>query len=122
MASGPEEMPRRAVLPRETGLRALSALLMQVAGASYRPRFQRLEALFDAIAAGRYVARTLSGCRIGKVPKARATFGPATLLISRERPRKIAGAPKSGAEGPMAPEEGVGSKTRDLPANLGASD
>jgi tRNA(Ile)-lysidine synthase len=74
---------------RETGLRALSALLLAVAGKVYRPRFERLEPLFDSIIDGTFAgARTLSGCRIGRAPKARAVFGPETLLIARESPRK----------------------------------
>jgi tRNA(Ile)-lysidine synthase len=80
-----------AGLNREIGLRALSLLLMRVGGASYRPRFQRLEALFDAILldnfAQNFTARTLSGCHVGRAPKALASFGPQTLMISRERPR-----------------------------------
>lgn len=73
---------------RETGLRALSALLLAVSGKVYRPRFERLEPLFDSIVTGKFAgARTLSGCRIGHAPKARAVFGPATLLITRESPR-----------------------------------
>jgi len=74
---------------RETGLRALSAALMMVSGKAYRPRFERLETLFDSIRSGTFAgARTLCGCRIGRAPKARAVFGPATLLIARESPRK----------------------------------
>ena len=73
---------------------------MLVSGRAYRPRFERLEALFDPILAGTFSgARTLCGCRIGRAPKARAVFGPATLLIAREPGRK---------GGPSAP------KTRDL--------
>jgi len=64
---------------RETGLRVLSALLLAVSGKVYRPRFDRLEPLFDAIIGGTFAgARTLSGCRIGRAPKARAVFGPET--------------------------------------------
>jgi len=45
--------------------------------------------LFDSIIGGTFAgARTLSGCRIGRAPKARAVFGPETLLIARESPRK----------------------------------
>lgn len=74
---------------RETGLRALASVLMMVSGKAYRPRFEGLEALFDSIRAGTFAgARTLSGCRIGRAPKARAVFGPSTLLIARESPRK----------------------------------
>jgi hypothetical protein len=65
------------------------ALLFAVSAKVYRPRFERLEPLFDSIIAGNLAgARTLSGCRIGHAPKARAVFGPATLLIARESPRR----------------------------------
>lgn len=80
--------------PREIGLRALAALLMNVSGASYRPRFERLEALFDSLISGEFrKARTLHGCKIGPAPKASATFGPSTVLIVREagRPKPNAG-------------------------------
>ena len=74
----------------ETGLRALSTILMAVSGKTYRPRFERLETLFDSINGGTFAAaRTLCGCRIGHAPKARAFFGPATLLVVRESPRRI---------------------------------
>jgi tRNA(Ile)-lysidine synthase len=73
---------------REIGLRALSAILMRISGARYRPRFERLERLFDALSADGFRSRTLLGCRIGRAPKARACFGPATLLIGPERPRQ----------------------------------
>jgi tRNA(Ile)-lysidine synthase len=73
---------------REIGLRVLCTALMRVAGAAYRPRFERLEALFDAIFRDRFTARTLMGCRIGKAPKARAEFGETTLLIVREAARR----------------------------------
>ncbi len=69
--------------PREVGLRALARLLMAVSGQAYRPRFERLERLFDSldrIGAG----RTLHGCRIAP---SRAGFGPTTLVISRENRR-----------------------------------
>jgi tRNA(Ile)-lysidine synthase len=74
--------------PREVGLRALSRVLMGVSGQVYRPRFERLERLFDTIAAGTLGAgRTLHGCRIAPAPGSRARFGPGTLAIARERPR-----------------------------------
>jgi tRNA(Ile)-lysidine synthase len=82
-----------AATNREIGLRALSAVLMRVSGAPYRPRFERLEAMFDAITAGSLLARTLSGCRVGRATRAQAAFGPATLLVTRERRRKPAGKP-----------------------------
>jgi len=77
------------LIPREIGLRVLSAVLMRVGGAQYRPRFDRLEQLYDALATGSSTqARTLSGCRIGLAAKAHQHFGPATLEIRREGPRK----------------------------------
>jgi tRNA(Ile)-lysidine synthase len=72
--------------PREIGLRALSAILMRVSGQAYRPRFERLEHLYDAL--GRSAALTLSGCRIGPAPKEFRHFGAATLEIRRETPRR----------------------------------
>jgi tRNA(Ile)-lysidine synthase len=75
---------------REIGLRVLCAAVMRVSGKLYRPRFERLERLLGAIDAGDFAARTLSGCRVGRAPKARARFGPATLLIVREPARKRA--------------------------------
>jgi len=79
-----------AKIPRELGLRALSALLTNFAGAAYRPRFERLQGLFDAILGGDFVARTLAGCRIGRAPKAYAIFGPESLIIRGEAPRTLA--------------------------------
>jgi tRNA(Ile)-lysidine synthase len=74
----------------EIGLRVLSAVLMRVSGATYRPRFERLNRLFSALRAGDFPARTLQGCRIGKAPKAHAGFGPSTLEIQAEKPRRSA--------------------------------
>jgi tRNA(Ile)-lysidine synthase len=75
--------------PREVGLRALARLLMGVSGQPYRPRFERLERLFDMIGADQLGAgRTLHGCRIGPAPSSQAFFGTDTLLIAREKPRK----------------------------------
>ena len=73
---------------REIGLRALCAVLMRIGGTAYRPRFERLEDLFNAILSEEFAARTLAGCRIGKAPKARAAFGPSTLLVVREPARR----------------------------------
>ena len=74
--------------PRETALRALSAILMQVSGKAYRPRFERLEHLYEAL--GTFPAgHTLSGCRIGAAPKESRPFGTATLEVSREKPRTL---------------------------------
>jgi tRNA(Ile)-lysidine synthase len=88
-------------LPRETGLRVLSAVLMRVSGAVYRPRFERLTALYKALTSGSFAkARTLHTCRIGKASKADAVFGPETLEITREMRRKTACARKSAGVGP----------------------
>jgi tRNA(Ile)-lysidine synthase len=72
--------------PREIGLRALSAVLLRVGGQTYRPRFERLEHLYDSL--GRSAAQTLSGCRVGPAPKEFRQFGTATLEIRRETPRR----------------------------------
>jgi tRNA(Ile)-lysidine synthase len=79
--------------PREVGLRTLARLLMGVSGQAYRPRFERLERLFEAIAdrsLGK--GRTLHGCRIGPAPGSRAFFGTDTLIIAPETARSV---PKS---------------------------
>jgi tRNA(Ile)-lysidine synthase len=89
--SGSVLVERQALIeaPSEIGLRALSALIVEVSGAVYRPRFARLEALFEAIhAEERFGARTLHGCRIGPAPKRRQFFGPTTIEIKREGARK----------------------------------
>jgi tRNA(Ile)-lysidine synthase len=74
--------------PREVGLRALAQLLMAVSGQSYRPRFERLERLFDAIEQDRLGAgRTLHGCRIAPAPSSMAFFGTDTLIVAPEKAR-----------------------------------
>jgi hypothetical protein len=61
---------------------------MGVSGQSYRPRFERLERLFDAIAQdGLGAGRTLHGCRIGPAPGSMAFFGTDTLIIAQEAGR-----------------------------------
>ncbi len=73
--------------PRETALRALSTILMRISGSAYRPRFERLEHLYDAL--GRSTpGHTLSGCRIGPAPKESRHFGVGTLEVRREQPRR----------------------------------
>jgi tRNA(Ile)-lysidine synthase len=72
--------------PREIGLRALSAILMRVSGKAYRPRFERLEHLYDALGSS-MAGLTLSGCRIGPAPKASRHFGTVTLEVRREKSR-----------------------------------
>ncbi len=71
--------------PREIGLRALAQLLMIVSGHSYRPRFERLERLFDRIDSGSIGGGcTLHGCRLFLVPKQDGAFGAGTLAIAPE--------------------------------------
>jgi len=78
-----------AAAPRELGLRALAALLQGVSGASYKPRFAALERLHAHLAGpGTMAGMTLSGCRIGPAPAAERVFGPRTLKVTREKPRK----------------------------------
>jgi len=75
--------------PRELGLRVLARLLQKCSGAAYRPRFESLERLFDRLVCGTLGgAMTLSGCRIGPAPAAQRLFGPRTLKLTREKPRK----------------------------------
>jgi tRNA(Ile)-lysidine synthase len=74
-----------AAAPREIGLRALARVLMQISARDYRPRFERLERMFDAICEGSFAGgRTLHGCVVKPAPKARQCFGPRTLLIGPE--------------------------------------
>jgi tRNA(Ile)-lysidine synthase len=66
-----------AAAPAEVGLRALARTLTCVGGASYTPRLERLERLFDAVVSNAPApARTLAGCRVA------AAAGK--LLICRE--------------------------------------
>lgn len=85
-----------ARLPREVGLRVLATVLGRLSGQAYRPRFERLERLFDALTVeGLGKGRTLAGCRIGPAPKRHARFGPATILVAREEGRRGRGAHES---------------------------
>ena len=75
-----------AAAPRELGLRALASVLMAVSGQAYRPRFDSLERLFDALErTGARTSATLHGCHI---TPAGADFAPFSLLVRREGPRK----------------------------------
>jgi tRNA(Ile)-lysidine synthase len=77
--------PAIASAPGEIGLRALARILMQVSGRGYRPRFERLEALYSAICQDVLAGgRTLHGCCIRPAPKRELRFGPRTLKVSRE--------------------------------------
>jgi len=74
--------------PREIGLRALSEALRSIGKLPYRPRFERLERLFEAIVSDEFHAGTLAGCRIVRAPRGKAAFGPRTIAIALESPRK----------------------------------
>ena len=85
--------------PRELGLRALASILMAVARNPYRPRFERLQGLFDSISAGEFgSARTLHGCRIAPAPSKWAVFGKRTLLVQPEKTRQSAGKGRGGPQ------------------------
>jgi tRNA(Ile)-lysidine synthase len=74
--------------PREIGLRALAGLLRTVSGAAYRPRFDKLERLFDGLAAFALGGgATLHGCHISPAPSRLQAFGAKTLVIARETSR-----------------------------------
>lgn len=78
-----------AAAPREVGLRALAALLMRAGGQGYRPRFEALERLFDAVGQNRLGGgATLHGCRIGPAPAKSRVFGPGTLKLAPEGSRR----------------------------------
>lgn len=70
--------------PRELGLRALADILKKEGGQAYRPRFEQLESLFDALSSSPFAARTLHGCRIGPAPRRLAVFGSRTLTLEKE--------------------------------------
>jgi hypothetical protein len=57
---------------------------MAVSGQAYRPRFERLERLFERIATGTLGAgSTLHGCKIAPAP------GPGMIKISPETGRRV---------------------------------
>lgn len=74
-----------AAVPREIGLRAIAHALMRISARDYRPRFERLESLFDAICVGSLAGgRTLHGCVVRAAPKRHQCYGPRTILIGPE--------------------------------------
>jgi tRNA(Ile)-lysidine synthase len=78
-----------AKVPEEIGLRALAKVLGQVSGQTYRPRFESLSRLFGAVKTGLKAGCTLQGCRIAPASRREAVFGPGTLTILREPPRRV---------------------------------
>lgn len=92
-----------AQVPREIALRALCAVLLRMGGATYRPRFSRLEALLDSVLDAAFAGRTLLGCRVSRAAKAGAAFGPATILVRREVGRRKQESPPEGGQGTILP-------------------
>jgi tRNA(Ile)-lysidine synthase len=79
---------RLKMAPREVGLRALASVLTRVSGEAYRPRFGRLERLFDSIRDGTLGGgATLHGCIVAPAARHPAPFGTGTLAISKEQGR-----------------------------------
>jgi len=79
---------RLKMAPREVGLRALAATLSRVSGETYRPRFGKLERLFDAIRDGSLGGgATLHGCIVAPAPRTVQAFGTGTLSVTRETGR-----------------------------------
>lgn len=77
--------------PREIGLRALAQLLMMVSGQPYRPRFERLERLFDRLDAESIGGGvTLHGCQVFFIPKKDGAFGGKTVAVVPEKERRRA--------------------------------
>jgi len=85
--------------PRELALRALAGILMLVGRRTYRPRFERLEALFESLSACETTkGRTLHGCTIAPASRKYAVFGASTLLIRPEKPRQSPGKIRTGPQ------------------------
>ena len=81
-----------AAAPHEVGLRALAAVLMEVSGNGYRPRFEALERLYQRLVSDELGGGcTLHGCRIGPAPGRKAKFA---ILVKAESPRKTGGSRK----------------------------
>jgi tRNA(Ile)-lysidine synthase len=99
---------------REIGLRALSTILMRVSGKAYRPRFERLEYLYNALGSSQ-AALTLSGCRIGAAPKEFRHFGAATLEVRREKPRSRRIAPEDVAQKKHPADTLIAGRSAKLP-------
>jgi tRNA(Ile)-lysidine synthase len=87
---------RLKMAPREVGLRALAAILSRVSGEVYRPRFGKLERLFDAVRDGSLAGgATLHGCIVAPASRLVSAFGSGTLTIMRETGREQPAAAES---------------------------
>jgi tRNA(Ile)-lysidine synthase len=74
-----------ASAPSEIGLRVLAHVLMAVSKREYRPRFERLKSLYEAICAETLKGgRTLHGCAVKVAPKRHRCFGPRTVTTGPE--------------------------------------
>lgn len=81
-----------AAAPAEVGLRALAAVLMEVSGQGYRPRFDALERLYQRVVRNELRGGcTLHGCHIGPAKRGNMNFA---LLVKPESPRKTGSSPK----------------------------
>jgi tRNA(Ile)-lysidine synthase len=98
---------RLKMAPREVGLRALAAILSRVSGEVYRPRFGRLERLFDSIRDSSLGGgATLHGCIVAPAPRPAFAFGSGTLAITREAGRTVS--EKAAAAAPYKDEVPAG--------------
>ena len=85
----------RHVVTCASGTDALALVLMAVSGQPYRPRFDSLERLFNALAEGKLGGgATLHGCHIRPSRKDFASF---SLLVRPESPRKTGSSANKGA-------------------------
>jgi tRNA(Ile)-lysidine synthase len=104
---------RLKMAPREVGLRALAAVLSRVSGDAYRPRFGRLERLFDSIRDGTLGGgATLHGCIVAPAARALSAFGTGTLAITREKARSQRDEPATDQHKPKATAAKKTAKTR----------
>ncbi|HEY7977593.1 MAG TPA: tRNA lysidine(34) synthetase TilS [Rhizomicrobium sp.] len=85
---------RLKMAPREVGLRALAAILSRVSGETYRPRFGRLERLYNSIRDGSLGGgATLHGCIVAPAARTTLAFGTGTLAVTREVGRAVSEKP-----------------------------
>ncbi len=103
--------------PREIGLRALAAALAKVAkpANAYRPRFARLERLFDALGGQNFAGSTLGGCRLAPAPKRQAAYGARTIVLEPEKPRR----PTQAKDAPAKKTQAQKSAAAKTPASQG---
>ena len=83
------DLPALGRAPTEVGRRVLARCLMAIGGGAYTPRSERLNRLYDQIAAGRLASgATLAGCQIRRksgrllICREPAAAGPAVALTA----------------------------------------